>query len=235
MREGPMVTSQMHRPPRNLMPEEFVLTERRRPFTVFLIKSDQAVRSEMTAILQTARIDVREYLTATEFYLEENHNVPGVVLIDARIQGMPVAELMTRLQESNSAIQVVAIASRAHVPAGIQLLKQGASDFISRPLDSGELISTIARAYCVHYDIASSTLFDSTEGIVAGLTRLTERERQVLDLLIKGQSSRGISDHLGIRVNTVEAHRSRVNDKMRTRDDAHLIRMCYALPETELV
>ncbi len=230
-----MVTSQMHRPPRNLMPEEFVLTERRRPFTVFLIKSDQAVRSEMTAILQTARIDVREYLTATEFYLEENHNVPGVVLIDARIQGMPVAELMTRLQESNSAIQVVAIASRAHVPAGIQLLKQGASDFISRPLDSGELISTIARAYCVHYDIASSTLFDSTEGIVAGLTRLTERERQVLDLLIKGQSSRGISDHLGIRVNTVEAHRSRVNDKMRTRDDAHLIRMCYALPETELV
>ncbi|MFY9255561.1 MAG: LuxR C-terminal-related transcriptional regulator [Fuerstiella sp.] len=230
-----MVTSQMHRPPRNLMPEEFVLTERRSPFTVFLIKSDQAVRSEMTAILQTARIDVREYLTATEFYLEENHNVPGVVLIDARIQGMPVAELMTRLQESNSAIQVVAIASRAHVPAGIQLLKQGASDFISRPLDSGELISTIARAYCVHYDIASSTLFDSTEGIVAGLTRLTERERQVLDLLIKGQSSRGISDHLGIRVNTVEAHRSRVNDKMRTRDDAHLIRMCYALPETELV
>ena len=230
-----MVTSQMHRPPRTLMPEEFVLTERRRPFTVFLIKSDQAVRSEMTAILQTARIDVREYLTATEFYLEENHNVPGVVLIDARIQGMPVAELMTRLQESNSAIQVVAIASRAHVPAGIQLLKQGASDFISRPLDSGELISTIARAYCVHYDIASSTLFDSTEGIVAGLTRLTERERQVLDLLIKGQSSRGISDHLGIRVNTVEAHRSRVNDKMRTRDDAHLIRMCYALPETELV
>ena len=217
------------------MPEEFVLTERRSPFTVFLIKSDQAVRSEMTAILQTARIDVREYLTATEFYLEENHNVPGVVLIDARIQGMPVAELMTRLQESNSAIQVVAIASRAHVPAGIQLLKQGASDFISRPLDSGELISTIARAYCVHYDIASSTLFDSTEGIVAGLTRLTERERQVLDLLIKGQSSRGISDHLGIRVNTVEAHRSRVNDKMRTRDDAHLIRMCYALPETELV
>ncbi|MGB4707418.1 MAG: LuxR C-terminal-related transcriptional regulator [Fuerstiella sp.] len=202
---------------------------------MFLIKSDQAVRSEMTAILQTARIDVREYLTATEFYLEENHNVPGVVLIDARIQGMPVAELMTRLQESNSAIQVVAIASRAHVPAGIQLLKQGASDFISRPLDSGELISTIARAYCVHYDIASSTLFDSTEGIVAGLTRLTERERQVLDLLIKGQSSRGISDHLGIRVNTVEAHRSRVNDKMRTRDDAHLIRMCYALPETELV
>ena len=230
-----MVTSQMHRPPRNLMPEEFVLTERRSPFTVFLIKSDQAVRSEMTAILQTARIDVREYLTATEFYLEENHNVPGVVLIDARIQGMPVAELMTRLQESNSAIQVVAIASRAHVPAGIQLLKQGASDFISRPLDSGELISTIARAYCVHYDIASSTLFDSTEGIVAGLTRLTERERQVLDLLIKGQSSRGISDHLGIRVKTVEAHRSRVNDKMRTRDDAHLIRMCYALPETELV
>ena len=230
-----MVTSQMHRPPRNLMPEEFVLTERRSPFTVFLIKSDQAVRSEMTAILQTARIDVREYLTATEFYLEENHNVPGVVLIDARIRGMPVAELMTRLQESNSAIQVVAIASRAHVPAGIQLLKQGASDFISRPLDSGELISTIARAYCVHYDIASSTLFDSTEGIVAGLTRLTERERQVLDLLIKGQSSRGISDHLGIRVNTVEAHRSRVNDKMRTRDDAHLIRMCYALPETELV
>ena len=230
-----MVTSQMHRPPRNLMPEEFVLTERRSPFTVFLIKSDQAVRSEMTAILQTARIDVREYLTATEFYLEENHNVPGVVLIDARIRGMPVAELMTRLQESNSAIQVVAIASRAHVPAGIQLLKQGASDFISRPLDSGELISTIARAYCVHYDSASSTLFDSTEGIVAGLTRLTERERQVLDLLIKGQSSRGISDHLGIRVNTVEAHRSRVNDKMRTRDDAHLIRMCYALPETELV
>ena len=202
------------------MPEEFVLTELRKPFTVFLIKSDESVRSEMTALLRTAQIEVR---------------VPGVVLIDARIQGMPVAELMTRLQEANSAIQVVAIASHAHVPAGIQLLQQGASDFISRPLDSHELISTIARAYCVHYDIPSSALFDSTEDIAAGLSRLTERERQVLDLLIKGQSSRGISDHLGIRVKTVEAHRSRVNDKMRSRDVAHLIRMCYALPETELV
>ena len=230
-----MITTQMHRPLRNLMPEEFVLTERRRPFTVFLIKRDEAVRSEMTAILQTAQIEVREYITATEFYLEEKYNVPGVVLIDARIQGMPVAELMTRLQESNSAIQVVALASHAHVPAGIQLLKQGASDFLSRPLDSHELISTIARAYCVHYDIESSALFDSTEDIVAGLTRLTERERQVLDLLIEGQSSRGISDHLGIRVKTVEAHRSRVNDKMRTRDVAHLLRMYYALPEAELV
>ena len=230
-----MITTQMHRPLRNLMPEEFVLTERRRPFTVFLIKSDEAVRSEMTAILQTAQIEVRQYITATEFYLEEKYNVPGVVLIDARIQGMPVAELMTRLQESNSAIQVVALASHAHVPAGIQLLKQGASDFLSRPLDSHELISTIARAYCVHYDIESSALFDSTEDIVAGLTRLTERERQVLDLLIEGQSSRGISDHLGIRVKTVEAHRSRVNDKMRTRDVAHLLRMYYALPEAELV
>ena len=230
-----MVTSQMHRPPRNLMPEEFVLTELRKPFTVFLIKSDESVRSEMTALLRTAQIEVREYLTATEFYLDEMYNVPGVVLIDARIQGMPVAELMTRLQEANSAIQVVAIASHAHVPAGIQLLQQGASDFISRPLDSHELISTIARAYCVHYDIPSSALFDSTEDIAAGLSRLTERERQVLDLLIKGQSSRGISDHLGIRVKTVEAHRSRVNDKMRSRDVAHLIRMCYALPETELV
>ena len=230
-----MVTTQMHRPLRNLMPEEFVLTERRRPFTVFLIKSDEAVRSEMTAILQAAQIEVREYITATEFYLEEKYNVPGVVLIDARIQGMPVAELLTRLQDSNSAIQVVAMASHAHVPAGIQLLKQGASDFLSRPLDSHELISTIARAYCVHYDIESSALFDSTEDIVAGLTRLTERERQVLDLLIKGQSSRGISDHLGIRVKTVEAHRSRVNDKMRTRDVAHLLRMYYALPEAELV
>ncbi len=230
-----MVTTQMHRPLRNLMPEEFVLTERRRPFTVFLIKSDEAVRSEMTAILQAAQIEVREYITATEFYLEEKYNVPGVVLIDARIQGMPVAELLTRLRDSNSAIQVVAMASHAHVPAGIQLLKQGASDFLSRPLDSHELISTIARAYCVHYDIESSALFDSTEDIVAGLTRLTERERQVLDLLIKGQSSRGISDHLGIRVKTVEAHRSRVNDKMRTRDVAHLLRMYYALPEAELV
>ena len=140
-----MLTSQMHRPPRNHMPEEFVLTERRRPF------------------------------------------------------------------------------------------KQGASDFLSSPLDSHELISTIARAYCVHYDIESSALFDSTEDIVAGLTRLTERERQVLDLLIEGQSTRGISDHLGIRVKTVEAHRSRVNDKMRTRDVAHLLRMYYALPEAELV
>ena len=230
-----MATSEMHRPPRNLMPEEFVLTERRRPFTVFLIKSDEAVRSEMTAILQAAQIEVREYITATEFYLEEKYNVPGVVLIDARIQGMPVAELLTRLQDNNSSINVVVMASHSHVPAGIQLLKQGASDFLSRPLDSHELISTIARAYCVHYDIESSALFDSTEDIVAGLTRLTERERQVLDLLIEGQSTRGISDHLGIRVKTVEAHRSRVNDKMRTRDVAHLLRMYYALPEAELV
>jgi FixJ family two-component response regulator len=95
------------------------------------------------------------------------------------------------------------------------------------------LISVVSTS--AHYGIESPSLFDSVEDIVAGLTRLTERERQVLDLLVKGHSSRGISDHLGIRVKTVEAHRSRVNDKMRARDVAHLIRMCLAVPETELV
>jgi two-component system response regulator FixJ len=229
-----MTISQMQRPSRNLMPEEFVLKERRRPFTVFLIKGDQTIRSEMTAILQTAQMEVCEYLTATEFYLDEKYHVPGVVLIDARIQGMPVSELLTRLQTDNSAIQVVAIASHSHVSAGIQLLKQGASDFISRPLDSRELISAVARAYCSHYDIPSPSLFDNAEDILAGLTRLTEREVQVLELLIKGHSSKRISDHLGIRLKTVEAHRSRVNDKMRARDVAHLIRMYLAVPATEL-
>jgi FixJ family two-component response regulator len=235
MTEGFMFTSQTQRPQRNLMPEEFVLTERRRPFTVFLIKGDEATRTEMTEILQAAQIEVRAYLTATEFYLDEKHHVPGVVLIDARIQGMPVAELLTRLQENNSSINVVVMASHSHVPAGIHLLKQGASDFISRPLDSQELISTVARAYCTHYDITSSSLFDVAEDIVYGLNTLTERERQVLSLLVQGHSTRGISDILGIRVKTVEAHRSKVNDKMRVRDVAHLIRMCLAVPETEVV
>ena len=78
-------------------------------------------------------------------------------------------------------------------------------------------------------------MFDIAEDIVYGLNTLTERERQVLSLLVQGHSTRGISDILGIRVKTVEAHRSKVNDKMRVRDVAHLIRMCLAVPETEVV
>ena len=92
-------------------------------------------------------------------------------------------------------------------------------------------IAAVARAYAYFYDVDPEVLEDELEDTEDSINRLTGRERQVLDHVVDGLSSREIAQELGVSTKTVEAHRARINDKMRADNVSHLIRMCFAYNE----
>ena len=90
------------------------------------------------------------------------------------------------------------------------------------------LLGLVARAYAQYYDVDWDFVGEDLEYIEDSLSRITEREREVLDLLVEGYSSREIGSQLGVPTKTIEADRARINDKMRSDDLAHLVRMVLA-------
>jgi FixJ family two-component response regulator len=92
-------------------------------------------------------------------------------------------------------------------------------------------MAAINRAYASFYDVDWDFVGDDVDDIESSIARLTDRETEVLDRIAEGESSREIGAELGISTKTVEAHRARINDKMRADDLPHLIRMVFILRE----
>ena len=113
----------------------------------------------------------------------------------------------------------------------VRAMKNGAFDFLCKPVKVEALVAAIARAYAYFYEVDADVFEEELEETEDSINRLTGRERQVLDHVVDGLSSREIAQELGVSTKTVEAHRARINDKMRADNVSHLIRMCFAYNE----
>ena len=210
---------------------EFEQPKKRKPFTVFLVEDDQAVRASLVEALAEFKISVRDYMTAMEFYRDYRDPVPGVLILDLRLPGMSGIELQDKLIEDGFELPIVMISGHADVPMAVRAMKNGAFDFLCKPVKVEALVAAIARAYAYFYDVDADVFEEELEETEDSINRLTGRERQVLDHVVDGLSSREIAQELGVSTKTVEAHRARINDKMRADNVSHLIRMCFAYNE----
>jgi two-component system, LuxR family, response regulator FixJ len=210
---------------------EFEQPKKRKPFTVFLVEDDQAVRASLVEALAEFKITVRDYMTAMEFYRDFREPVPGVLILDLRLPGMTGIELQDKLAEDGFELPIVMISGHADVPMAVRSMKNGAFDFLCKPLRVENLVAAIARAYAFFYEVDADIFDDELEETEDSISRLTGREREVLDHVVDGLSSREIAEELGVSTKTIEAHRARINDKMRADNVSHLIRMCFAYNE----
>ena len=217
--------------PRAAKQSEFSQPKKRRPFSVFLIVDDKILRESLGAALREHRIDVHEYMTAMEFRRDYREPVPGLVITEVHLRGMNGLELFDQLTAEKSELLVAFIAGHAEAPVAVQGMKAGACDFIMKPVDKDGLIELVARAYAMFYDVDWDFVGEDLDEIEDSLRRVSDRERQVLDLVASGHSSRDIGAKLKVSTKTVEAHRARINDKMRADDLAHLIRMMISYDE----
>jgi len=212
---------------------EFEQPKKRKPFTVFLVEDDQDVRATLVEALKALKLDVRDYMTAMEFYRDYRERTPGVLVLDLRLPGMTGLELQEKLAADKFDLPIVMISGHADVPMAVRAMKNGAFDFLCKPLRIEDLIAGVGRAYAYFYDVEDDRFTDDLEETEESINRLTSRERQVLDMVVDGLSSREIAAELDVSTKTVEAHRARINDKMRAENVAHLIRMSFAYREEQ--
>ncbi len=213
---------------------EFETAKKRKDFAVFLVEDDQAIRASMKEALEGEKLEVHDYMTAMEFYRDYRDARPGVLILDIRLPGMSGIELQEKLAEEDFPLPVIMISGHADVPMAVRAMKNGALDFLCKPVKVSAMMRAVGRAYNFYYDV-DVDMDDELDETEDSLDRLTARERQVLDHVVDGLSSREIAEELTVSTKTVEAHRARINDKMRADNVAHLIRMCFNFNAAEEV
>ena len=190
--------------------------------TVFLIDDDAGVRDSLSLLLSLKNISTQPFASADSFLETYTPERSGCVLTDLRMPGMTGLELQTAMRERHIELPIVVFTAHGDVATARAALKNGAFDFLEKPVDEAMLLDVLRNALRVDRERRSAATERSTSG--QRRDRLTEREREILKLLTVGHSNREIAAQLGISPRTVEVHKARIMEKLECRSLAELIR-----------
>ena len=194
--------------------------------TVFLIDDDPGVRDSLTLLLSLKGIRTQPFATAESFLETYRPEWAGCVLTDLRMPGMTGLELQSMLRERRLDVPVVVLTAHGDVATARAALKNGACDFLEKPIDDATLIEVLHNALRVDRERRAAVTARSSAD--RRMERLTEREREILTLLAAGHQNRQIAAQLGISPRTVEVHKARIMEKLGCRSLADLIRLNLA-------
>ena len=194
--------------------------------TVFLIDDDPGVRDSLALLLSLKGLSTQLFASAESFLETYQPDQAGCVLTDLRMPGMTGLELQAALRERRLDLPVVVLTAHGDVATARAALKNGAFDFLEKPIDDAMLLDVLHNALRVDRERrAAATARSSSD---RRMERLTEREREILSLLAAGHQNRDIATQLGISPRTVEVHKARIMEKLACRSLADLIRMNLA-------
>jgi len=194
--------------------------------TVFLIDDDPAIRDSLSLLLSLKGVRTQPFANAESFIETYRPDWPGCVLTDLRMPGMTGLELQAVLRERQVEVPVVVLTAHGDVATARAALKNGAFDFLEKPIDDVMLVEVLRNA--LRADRERRAAVTSRSSADARIERLTDREREVLALIAAGHQNREIATQLGISPRTVEVHKARIMEKLECHSLAELIRMNLA-------
>jgi FixJ family two-component response regulator len=189
---------------------------------VHVVDDDESFRTSMARLLRIAGYEVVVYESA-KLLLERMPDDAGTgcILLDVQIPGLSGPELQSRLIERGSALPIVFLTGHGDIPTSVQTIKAGAEDFLTKPVPKDILIDAIERAVARHRAVQQQNLrLKSLHSIVA---KLTPRERQVLELVVRGKLNKQIAFELGATERTIKAHRQKIMKKTGVETFAELV------------
>lgn len=195
----------------------------RQSIRLYLVDDDPAVLRSLRALVLAHGLDPHPYESAEAFLNDYDPNKPGCLLLDIRMPGMTGLQLQELLIKQGSSMPVIILTGHGDVPAAVQAMKNGAIDFIEKPLDVEMLLGSIEEAIARLENNPQSQV--PQEEVMRRIASLTGREREVLDHLVLGKTNKQIANDLGISQRTVEIHRARIQKKMKARSLADLIKL----------
>lgn len=190
---------------------------------VHVIDDDEAMRDLLAFLFKSAKVTVVTYEHAGAFLQGLSDLTDGCVVTDVRMPGVSGLDLLKRLRELRNPIPVIIITGHGDVPLAVEAMKYGASDFLEKPFDDELLLSAVHSALSGR--AADQEQSAARAAIEERLSKLSARERQVLDGLIVGHANKMIAYDLGISPRTVEIYRANVMTKMEAASLSELVRM----------
>ncbi len=194
---------------------------------VFIVDDDPAVRDSLQMLVRRLGFGIRAFESAEAFLKQYDPQAPGCLVLDIRMDGMTGLELQDRLYDAGALIPVIFITGFGDIPTAVQATKKGAVDFIEKPFSRKALLERIQEA--VERDLQRRKAQAKRTELEERLNHLSPRERQVMDLVISGMTSRQIAEELCRSEKTIKAHRLHLMKKLKARTSAELARIALTV------
>lgn len=191
--------------------------------TVFVVDDYAPVRNSISRLLRAAGFTVAMFASAEEFLARYDLQTLGCLVLDLAMPTLNGLELQRILAKAGSLLPIIFLTGTADIPKSVKAMKQGASDFLTKPVNDEDLLAAVRVA--IEKNRALRQEQAELSEIRARLATLTPREREVLEYVVAGKLNKQIASDLGTVEQTVKIHRAHVMQKMRVRSVAELVRL----------
>ena len=190
--------------------------------TVFVVDDAQEVRNSVSRVLTAGGYRVRLFESAEAFLDEHDADAAGCLLLDIFLPGLSGIELQHAIAGSPNALPIVFLTGMGDIQTGVSAMKEGAVDFLTKPIDNVPLFAAIEQAF--QRDDENRRQVEIQRVIRQRLDRLTPREGEVMRWVIRGRLNKQIAAEMGVGEKTVKVHRGRMMAKMAAHNVPELVR-----------
>lgn len=194
---------------------------------VFVVDDDASIRAAVKSLLKSVGLRAETYSSTEEFIGATRSDQASCLVLDVRLPGMSGLDFQADLQKRGIRIPIIFITAHGDIPMTSRAMKAGAVEFLPKPFQKRELLDAIHQA--LERDRALRAEEAALAKLRARLETLTEREREVMELVVTGLMNKEVAATLGVTEITVKVHRAHTMQKMRADSLADLVRMSEKL------
>jgi len=200
--------------------------------TIFIIDDDPAVLKGLRRLLSAEGYNVSTYSSALAFLNESYASKPACFIIDLAMPDMNGLELQRELSLGEEDPAIIFLTGKGDIPTSVQAMKQGAVDFLTKPVDAETLLIAVQAA--IEKGRQNRQRVEDLKSLHERFITLTRREREVFQHVVRGQLNKEIAADLNVVEKTIKVHRARVIEKMRAQSLADLVRMSVVLDQNPI-
>jgi FixJ family two-component response regulator len=194
---------------------------------VFVIDDDTSMREALEDLVTSVGLQVQLFASPQEFLQRKMPDAPGCLVLDVRLPQMSGLTFQTELARVGNALPVIFITGHGDIPMSVRAMKAGAVEFLTKPFHHQELLDAIHAA--IQRDRERRQEADLVTELHERSASLTERERQIMELVVTGRANKQIAAELNLSEMTVKVHRGQVMRKMQAKSLPELVRMADRL------
>ncbi|MDD5321467.1 MAG: response regulator transcription factor [Methylococcales bacterium] len=194
---------------------------------VFIVDDDLSVLKALERLLRSAGLNATTFASAQDFLDHHDRNAPGCLVLDVAMPRINGLELQQALTAQSSELPVIFLTGHGDIPMSVRAIKQGAVDFLTKPVNGSDLIEAIHNA--IEKDRIARQARAKSNELQQRLATLTAREREVLSHVVSGKKNRQIAADLGTVEKTIKVHRAHLMTKLKVRSLAELVKLAEQL------
>ena len=204
---------------------------RERSPMILVVDDDRSVREALLNLFRSLSMAVKAFGSVDDFRSFRRPDVPACLLLDVRLPGLSGLELQRELAAAGEALPIVFLTAFGDIPMAVRAIKAGAEEFITKPFREQDLLEAVGRAL----ERARMLRARRTEraALCKRWERLTAREREVMERLVRGRRNKDIARELGRSAVTIKTHRRHILEKLGAKDLTDLVRMSERLSRSE--